>query len=301
MSKYQVTLLVLSYNPDKKSLFNTLLSCVNQKDVKFEIVISDDGSKELFEDEIHSFFKERKFTDYKIIKQKTNKGTVKNYMNSIYSCEGEYIKCLAPGDLLYDDTCISDFIKYASSNNYDVVFGNSIYYYFDEKDTKVYPELHYPRDIKPYLTNDLEERRYRLLIMRDLVLALSYVLKTSLMRHYLEKIDNVAKFAEDTIYMLMVGDNVELHYYDRNIVWYEYGSGISTNSSNKWEEIIKEDIKNVCKILVKEHPEWQIVDDMNEKKLTPKVIINILKRRKYFKRKFEPYSNYDVSLLEKYR
>ena len=296
MYKYDVTLLIVTYNPDVDSLLATLLSCIRQKDVKKEIVIADDCSKEFPLEAIEKCFENEQFFDYQIVRLKSNQGTVKNTLNGVNHAKGEYIKDISPGDLLYDDHVIRDFLDNANGN--DALFGNSVYYSYLDNEIKVYPGLFYPKNIKPYLDNS--DIKYPFLIMRDVILALSYFLKTDVYKKYLEKIQDAAKFAEDTLFMLMVADGVKPIYYDRNIVWYEYGGGISTVKNSKWELIIKEDYRKVGKILVKEHPEWKLFDDMNEKKLTIRVIYHILKRRRYFKKKYKSYISYDVEELKRY-
>ena len=99
---YDVTFLVASYNPEWYALKRTLCSALNQKYIKFQIVIADDGSKETFRNEVIKLFEEYEYKDYKFIEAEINKGTCLNIYNGLLSSEGEYIKTIGPGDCLYN-------------------------------------------------------------------------------------------------------------------------------------------------------------------------------------------------------
>ena len=64
---YNVTVVVLTYNPVWKKLQATLKSIVEQQDVHVQIVtIPDDGSKNNYFDKVELFFKEIRFKDFKL-------------------------------------------------------------------------------------------------------------------------------------------------------------------------------------------------------------------------------------------
>ena len=44
-NKYDVSIIVATYNPDLNKLMSTLLSIIIQKGIKFEIIVTDDGSQ----------------------------------------------------------------------------------------------------------------------------------------------------------------------------------------------------------------------------------------------------------------
>lgn len=296
---YDVSVIIVTYNPDIKKLYQTIWSCVNQKDVKHEIIIADDGSDEFNTAQIEEWFKTFNFDDYKIVRMDTNSGTVKNSLNGVSACNGKYVKSISPGDFLYDDTTLSRFYNYCEDNNYEIVFGHSLYYVNTDVELKYLPELHYPKDYTPYINQADKKMRFNFLILRDLILAPSYLIKTEIYLNYLKLIDGKAKYAEDTVYMLMMADGLAFNYYDSPIVWYEYGSGISTCGSDAWVEKIKADIKNVGEVLVQRNPKWKIFDDMNCKKKTPRVIFLVLKRRAYFRKKFKKLPAFPIDELKK--
>ena len=64
MIKYSVAVTVGTYNPIWKKLEATLRSILQQKNVNFQIIISDDGSKYNCFNEAKELFKKYGFSDY---------------------------------------------------------------------------------------------------------------------------------------------------------------------------------------------------------------------------------------------
>ena len=64
---YDVSALILTYNPNFEKLIYTLNSFMLQKNIKLQIVIADDGSNKDYFNEIRQYFKERDFGDYKLM------------------------------------------------------------------------------------------------------------------------------------------------------------------------------------------------------------------------------------------
>ena len=63
----KVSVCVVTYNPDKGKLMETLESIVKQKYDNLQIVLSDDGSKENFFDEAKTLLDGVEFTDYQLL------------------------------------------------------------------------------------------------------------------------------------------------------------------------------------------------------------------------------------------
>lgn len=60
-NKYKITVVVITYNPDYKKLFQTLYSIVIQKNIIFEIIVSDDGTIDFDKKGIEQWFIENNF------------------------------------------------------------------------------------------------------------------------------------------------------------------------------------------------------------------------------------------------
>ena len=59
-----VSVLVVTYNPQYSKLINTVESILLQKNVRLEIIISDDGSQNNYFEQLEEFFKEHSFSEY---------------------------------------------------------------------------------------------------------------------------------------------------------------------------------------------------------------------------------------------
>ena len=97
VSDFSVSVILCTYNPDWRKLKATLLSAAMQEDIDFEIVLTDDGSGEDHFREAAALLDSRGFSDYRIVKNKTNVGTVRNLLGAARQARGEYIAAISPG------------------------------------------------------------------------------------------------------------------------------------------------------------------------------------------------------------
>ena len=75
---YDFSVVVCTYNSDIDKLFLTLKSILRQKNITYEIIITDDGSSFLEMSRIIEWFQKNNFNDYVIVANPVNLGTVKN-------------------------------------------------------------------------------------------------------------------------------------------------------------------------------------------------------------------------------
>lgn len=236
----EVSIIICTYNPDKKKLLSTVIAAACQKKVDFEIILSDDGSENNYFDSIRLYFKRIGFRNYSFIENKKNIGTVKNLLGAVKHAKGEYIFFNSPGDILFDENAMSDFYRYAKNQKADVVFGDYIPYYI--KDNIIcYSELNKPEYASAYQGSF---RNYKSAFFTiEGIMGASYFRSREFTVESLSCFENISRYTEDgptTAYAL--ANNLCIHYFSRKIVWYEYGSGISTNGDKKWERIIFDDI-----------------------------------------------------------
>mgnify|MGYP000552217109 FL=1 len=126
--KYNVSVIVLTYNPDIAKLRSTLFSIIIQKNIDFEIIIADDGSNDDYYDNVLKFFEQNKFINFSIIKNNTNMGIVNNYYNALKRSNGEYIYGISPGDMLYDTNVLLNLYDFAKNKNAEICFGDAAFY-----------------------------------------------------------------------------------------------------------------------------------------------------------------------------
>ena len=74
----------------------------------------------------------------------------------------------------------------------------------------------------------------------------------------------------------MVHDNLIPVFFDRNVICYECGNGVSTQKSDKWNKLLKEDWEQASKII------FERGTDVNKYPLGSKLIYKI--KKKFFTR-----------------
>lgn len=251
MRSIDISVLVVTYNSDWIKLKNTLHSILIQKDVKFEIIISDDGSVDNHFDKIKSYFKEKSFENYELIVGKTNQGTVKNLIKGLVKVQGKYVKDISPGDLLYDENTLRFIVEETKKSEEILYFGKAVYYSFENGNLQFY-NVRNPQNINIYKNKQNKKIQRNYLLRQDYILGASFVVQTRIFLDYLLKIENYVIYAEDCAFICMIADGIFPSYMDNDIIWYEYGSGISTSKESSWNKKILADNKATFDLLRKE-------------------------------------------------
>lgn len=252
---YDYSVIVLTYNPPKTELFQTLYSIIIQKKISFEIIIADDGSQYNFFDEIVRWFKQNNVTDYKLIDNKTNQGTVKNFIKAYELAEGELIKAISPGDYLYSDETLFKFKKNITNDD-KIIFGVPIYYTKSGTNCVV-QNISCPIDISVYKKNNRKKIQRNYLLYRDYVLGAAFIWNKRECEPYLKIVGQLIKYCEDATVLLMLSEQNIMKYINEPIIWYENGTGISTSSSNKWTSIIYEENRKIYQYILSKNKQFE--------------------------------------------
>lgn len=253
----QVSVIILTYNPVCKKLLNTLESVVKQKNISFEVIISDDGSKEnIYFEEAEKMLKEYDINNYTLLKNKKNLGTVKNICNALKKANGKYVYLISPGDYVYNDTTLSDFYNFAESKNAKICFGDYLMYVYKDNNVDIKSTKYTP--CYPKIFN--KSFFWYKIAFYD-VAGASYVIGPSYFRekNYTIKMMNFIKkysiYVEDntsTLYAL--AEKEPVYYLPQKIVWYETNSGISTSNNSEWNKKMEDDFSNVINALSENYP-----------------------------------------------
>ena len=246
--KYDCTVVVGTYNSDLRKLHITLLSIIKQKNIYLQIVVSDDGSSNFEKESLEKWFEKNSVRDYKIVISKVNTGTVKNVIRGVRASDAELVKLISPGDLLYDEYVLYKMVSFMKKENLKLAFGKGAYYSQENDNIRLYDFCN-PKDLEPYKARNKLKIQKNYLLYRDYVLGALFIINKMLLLNYLTKIDGLVKYAEDCSVIMMIADGIEIGFLDEFLVWYEYGSGISTNGSNIWAERIRNDNKNCFNLL----------------------------------------------------
>lgn len=129
-----VSIVVVSYN-SAKFIKKTLESIINQTYKNFEIIVSDDNSKDSTIEEVIEYFNRIQYQNYKIFTSEENRGIPGNCNRAIKECSGKYIKLIAADDLLMP-RCIERNVNFMKLNNNLIQFSKSQYFY--EENDRVY-------------------------------------------------------------------------------------------------------------------------------------------------------------------
>lgn len=251
-----LSVLVCTYNSDWDKTRRTLYSVLMQKNVEFEIVVTDDGSTENNFEKIKEYFIQNNFSNYTLVSNSENQGTVRNVLSGLERVKGKYVKPISPGDFLYDENVLKrtyDFILH----NYGVAvyFGTAVFYSNENGFLRLYRNKSNPVDLRPYLANDIKKIKYNYLCNRDYILGASFLYDKEKWAYYLKELMNFIKYVEDnTTVTYMLENNERLQFIPfvntgGGYVWYEYGTGISTCQSKKWKKILAEEYRAVFKFL----------------------------------------------------
>lgn len=305
--KIELSVILITYNSDLKKIELTLTSILKQKKLNFEIIIADDGSEITWENEIREIFNKYGFQQFKIIDSKSNVGTCANLNRAMQAAEGKFTKAISPGDLLYNENVLKAWYDYMNDNQLNVSFGDAVFYYYQDN------ELHFDTTksapVHKYLFGKQQNRRavfVNYLLANDTILGASLLMRTSVMRQYLNRIEGHVKYAEDYMLRIMVYENEKIMYYPNNVIWYEYGTGISTSKKKKWQELLYKDFeasngvilnsdyekekleKRYNKILQKEFKS-PVLRKVYKCILFPDLVYWRLKRKEKSSRQIEPY------------
>ncbi len=251
------TVVLVQYNPDKEKLMRTLSSIIKQKDVSIQIIIADDCSETDYFTDIEMFLKENGFNDYCFSKNERNKGTVLNILNALNYAKGEYISLISPGDYYYNETTLSDVINKMKSGNYEFLFGRLSPYQWVNGELNLV-QIQFPYFIKPYKdymsTGDCKKIRKYLIVYHDTMVGASLFWEKSLLIAYLKRIAGKVLYVEDIVPIYVLLDHIRFAFLDRYLVWYEYGTGISTARSSEMQKKIDVDIYRFYYDLAQRYP-----------------------------------------------
>lgn len=255
-----VSVIICTYNSDITKLKKTIFSVITQKKLCLEIIISDDGSSYFNETEIHSFFSEKDFVNYKIYVSPTNLGTVKNIYMGVNNARGKYVYIISPGDLFYSEHTLFDLYCFCENNHCKFCFGDAINY--ESKDGEiVFTKSKFPKNPDIYIKTKFS---YRIALIgffaKQQPIGATYFRDRKEALHYFALIQDKIKYVEDypsTAMFLL--DNKKLLYCEKPVIWYEYGSGISTSGSKIWKERIGKDFAIARNMLLEMYPKNKIV------------------------------------------
>lgn len=247
-SQFEVSVIMATYKPVWEKCVFTLDSVIAQQGVEFEIIIVDDGSADNMFGRLAEYIESKGFDNYRLIDHKDNQGTVKNYYDGVSVAKGKYIKLISPGDALFSDSILSDWVRALNKSGLCWSFGNAVYYQFIENRPTVVRGPAFPRVIDCYTVNNEEKCRWNYVVLEDVALGAALLCETDVFVCFLKEYIGKVKYAEDVVYNALMYKGIMPLYYDSNVVFYEYGTGVSTGEK-KWLDLIQKDLKNAESVI----------------------------------------------------
>ncbi len=235
----ECSVMVCSYRPDWEKLRMTLDSIIMQQDCRYKLVITDDGSEEKLFAEAEGYLKQCGFTKFIFVANEYNQGTVKNVIQGLRVCEGEYVKPISPGDFLHGRHALRDWIDFMNNHKDCVMsFGDAIYYHFENGKIVATAEYAHPQNIDVCGDNEMLKRY---LIYNDICLGAAIFVRINVLMRYLKLLDGKVIYAEDNAYRIMSYCGEKFIFYPQCPILYEHGTGISTNGKFVWKERLRKD------------------------------------------------------------
>lgn len=257
MNNIDITVMIASYNPVWEKIKKTVMSVIRQRNVNCEIVITDDGSGNDYFNELESLFKENNFTGYVLVHAEKNEGTCRNIYKGLMKTTGEYVKLISPGDYLYSDNSLADWLSVTKDKNADLCFGDVICYRNTGKSVEITAVDRRPQNVGIY-----NNRRYKTkdiylnyVFLDDAIFGSCFITKTKLLITYLGRMMGFLKYAEDMTYRSMIVDGARVVYYEKPVIWYEYGTGISTKKDSEWDRILTEERNKTLEYIIENNCE----------------------------------------------
>lgn len=257
----QVSIVVLTYNPDPVKLRQTLRAIGAQQNVRYELIISDDGSARKDFSFLPGYLAQVGISDYCLLEHEENRGTVQSCYSAVSAARGEYVFLTSPGDFLFDSLVMHDLYCYAQEQKAPLCFGNAVFYAAENgmgRCTKSVGKPARPQLYAPQMPAAVGKLHF---FAGDWVIGASYFRSRALLLKTLEQVLDTAKYMEDTTttaFAMAAGER--LCYFDRNVVWYEDGSGVSTGKNEKWEKLLRKDLLQSFQKLKKQYSQDPYVD-----------------------------------------
>ena len=255
--EYEISVIILTYHPDWDKLRQTICSAVFQEGVRLQIVVADDGSPDNCRERMEALFSKLGFSDYKLVLNPENHGTIANFISGLEAARGEYAKCISPGDFLTGSDVLKGWLDFTRREGYDWTFSDALYYRNAPDGMQLLPTPPFPVYLNCYHRKNAQRCRWNYAVLDDAALGATLLGRTATKLRYARELAGIGNlYCEDYIYRMMMYDGVCGGYYPRETVFYEYGTGISSGGNSKWQQRITDEFLAMSRLLMaRENPD----------------------------------------------
>ena len=248
----QVSVYVSIYNASWERIKASLNSIILQKDIDFEIIIVDDCSEVNHSDKIKDFFSRNDFKNYTMINHEKNLGVIRTYLDAAEHARAKYIRCLGQGDMFSDEYALRDSYNYMVSTDSELTISKYVHFRANSNPIEIFESYRFPQNIKAY--DNPDDLRESYLLHDDLAPGATAMYRRDMFIQYMkEAIEGGLKCLEDYMFRCMIFDKRRIKFFDRNVMFYEFGAGITTtkNKDNPYNEVMLSDEFNMNTLLLK--------------------------------------------------
>lgn len=281
------SVMVLCYNSEEKALKSTLDSILCQKDINFEIILADDASKNDCVAIAKDYLKYNNFSDYKVMAHEENVGTVQNIYDALKLAEGRYVKCIGTGDLLFEEYTLCKLAKFMDTEQCTMCFGKMQAYNYEDGKLHLMT-LTVPQDITAFYQKNTDRIAKNIIQNHGWIAGASMFYNTKEFLSLLKELLGTVRYCEDLLQVNLLLHNKKISFFPYAAVYYEVGTGISTNNGNGNSNRVKNDHDQFWDMMVNKYHDSKMVhigNTMNEliyiKSFPKKLISMIMKNPGY--------------------
>jgi Glycosyltransferases, probably involved in cell wall biogenesis len=257
------SIVVITYNPEWEKLRATLASIIAQDFQDYEIILTDDGSKNNLFDKVERYFKHFGFNRYTLISHTENRGTVKNLISGVGSANGRFIKDIGPGDMFYSRDTLGKVYRYMTETDSRIAAGYPVGYTNTSKGRRGVTFNH-PFDIEAYKTNNEKKIMENLILYTDMFCGANLCYEREFFLNYLRQMEDRIIYAEDLLQIMSAVDGERASLMPFRMVWYEVDTGSSTKKQSPFKVQLSKDVETMYKILSEEHPDNKLLQKRME-------------------------------------
>lgn len=253
---FDIALIVLTYNSDLLKTIATLESAHMQRGVHFKVIIADDGSSNKNISLLESYMANSGFDAYEILDRSTNVGTVKNLREALDYADAPFAKPISPGDYLYESNSLSTVTHALAKDNLSFCFGRAVHYRNTGGTLEIInrkgPPLNTLCSGRTVDTHTLKKLQVR---YGYSVQGASAAYKTEHLAEFLDILSaNAIKLCEDYSTLLMLMQSLPGIFINHYLIWYEFGTGVSTNPANNGYQTLQSDRQKLLELLCHMYP-----------------------------------------------
>jgi len=247
-----VSIIVVTYN-SAATLVETLESISNQTYRDFEVIISDDGSRDQTREIAEEWCKKNldpKINPYTVIPNKVNTGIPSNCNRGLKKASGDWVKFIAGDDKLAVQ-CLEDNIKYIESNSLaKVVFSKMKTFIGENESSLIFKSKEYPYE-RHYKFFDLNaQNQYKYFLIDSFNVAPVAFLNRKVLDE-LGGFDERFQFIEDLpMWLKLMQNGFKIHFFPKVTVFYRVNFGISASKNNLYSPLFTRSYLDIHKKII---------------------------------------------------